>query len=172
MAAKPIDKNLADLIIREWRTGRYSQNDLALEHKVSKGVINKLCKGVEQDVSNIVTAGVEYYQGLNSQDDRMMTVIENVVSMEVRLRGKVERFVEKAIDKGISMLDSIESGSEYKAVIDGVDKATVTIGINERHAKPTQINNTTQTANFNGLTDEDLHRESKIIRERLTTINT
>jgi hypothetical protein len=170
MAAKPIDKDIADLIVREWRTGRYSQNELAFEHKVSKGVINKLCKGIDRDAADIVTAGVVYHQGLNSQDDRMVTVIENVVSMEVRLRGKVERFVEKAIDKGMDMMDKIESGSDYKAVIDGVDKATVTIGINERHAKPTTITNTTQTANFSGMSNDDIKRRLKEIDERVISV--
>jgi hypothetical protein len=49
MAAKALEKSVSESIVAEWRTGEYSQQDLANRHKVSKGVVNKLCKGVFQD---------------------------------------------------------------------------------------------------------------------------
>ena len=65
MAAKPIDPELAATIVAEWRTGEFSQQDLADKHGVSKGVVNKLCKGVEQDTAanwgdSVAAAGVSY----------------------------------------------------------------------------------------------------------------
>ena len=79
MAAKPLSDSITKDIIADWRTGAFSQQKLADKHKVSKGVVNKLCKGVEQDTASIVTAGVNYKQGLSAHDDRNVTAVTAVV---------------------------------------------------------------------------------------------
>lgn len=79
MAAKPLDESLVKDIIADWRTGAFSQQKLADKHKVSKGVVNKLCKGVAQDTADMVTIGVAYKQGLSAHDDRNVTAVTAVV---------------------------------------------------------------------------------------------
>ncbi len=79
MAAKPIGSVKSESIVADWRTGEYSQQRLAEKHGVSKGVVNKLCKGVEQDTAAIVTAGVLYRQGLAAHDDRNVTAVTAAV---------------------------------------------------------------------------------------------
>lgn len=49
MAAKPLESAKAESIVADWRTGEYSQQAVADRNSVSKGAVNKLCKGVEQD---------------------------------------------------------------------------------------------------------------------------
>ena len=56
MAAKPKNLVTEQMIVADWRTGEYSQQDLADKYKISKGKANNLCKGVERDMSAIVTA--------------------------------------------------------------------------------------------------------------------
>jgi len=75
MAAKPINPVTEQMIVADWRTGEYSQQDLADKYKISKGKTNNLCKGVEQDMTAIVTAGVHYRQGLAGQNDRLVTAV-------------------------------------------------------------------------------------------------
>jgi hypothetical protein len=79
MAAKPVDKAVAAAILIDWRVGQLSQQQIAEKHKVSKGLANKLCKGVEQDGAAIVTAGVQYQQALSGHDDRMVTAMTTAV---------------------------------------------------------------------------------------------
>lgn len=100
MAAKPIDPELAATIVAEWRTGEFSQQDLADKHGVSKGVVNKLCKGVEQDTAAIVTAGVQYRQALAGHDDRNVTA----VTMAVDERTKHIQFFNNATLKNLSVM--------------------------------------------------------------------
>ena len=50
MAAKPLDPVLIDNILIDWRLGQFSQQDIAEKRGVSKGAVNKLCKGVARDV--------------------------------------------------------------------------------------------------------------------------
>jgi hypothetical protein len=79
MAAKSIDKSVAEAILVDWRVGQLSQQKIAEKHKVSKGLANKLCKGVEQDGAAIVTAGVLFQQALSGHDDRMVTAMTAAV---------------------------------------------------------------------------------------------
>jgi hypothetical protein len=48
-------------------------------------------------------------------------------------------------------MDGAESGSDFKAIIDGVDKLRILIKINDRHQKPTQVQQNTQTAMADAL---------------------
>lgn len=86
MAAKAIDKSAAEAILIDWRVGQLSQQQIAEKHKVSKGLANKLCKGVEQDGVAIVTAGVEYQQALSQHDDRIVNAVQKAVDEIVRVQ--------------------------------------------------------------------------------------
>ena len=84
MAAKPISPDTIERIVADWRTGAYSQNELADKHGVSKGAVNKYTRGVAQDMTDIVTAGVQYKRGLAGHDDRMMTAVNDVIDRRTR----------------------------------------------------------------------------------------
>ena len=49
MAAKPLPQSIKDAILTDWRLGQMSQQAIAEKHGVSKGAVNKACKGVERD---------------------------------------------------------------------------------------------------------------------------
>ena len=86
MAAKPIDKAVLDVILIDWRIGRLSQRDIADKHKVSAGLVNKICKGVEQDVAPIVNAQVQVNQALSSHDERMVNAVHETVDEILRVQ--------------------------------------------------------------------------------------
>ena len=80
---------------------------------------------------------------------------------------ELAKFSVKALRKGSLMLDEIVSPFEYKALAEGVDRVSITAGINERHAKPAQINNNTQTNNLASLTLDEVQRKIREIDERV-----
>jgi hypothetical protein len=86
VAGRPIPKETVDAILIDWRIGRLSQQDIAERHRVSKGVVNKICKGVPQDFASIVTAGVQFNQALAPHGDRIVTAIHDAIEEELRLR--------------------------------------------------------------------------------------
>lgn len=79
MAAKSMDKPVVAAILLDWRLGQLSQQKIAEKHKVSKGAVNKICKGVEQDAAAIVTAGIQYQQALSAHDDRIVSAVTATV---------------------------------------------------------------------------------------------
>jgi hypothetical protein len=50
MAAKPIAKNITEDILNEWMASPLSQGYLSVKYNVSKGFVNKICKGVDKHV--------------------------------------------------------------------------------------------------------------------------
>ena len=122
MAAKPLDPGLAATIVAQWRTGEYSQQDLADKHEVSKGVVNKLCKGVEQDTAAIVTAGVQYRQALAEHDDRNVTAVTMVVEERTK---HIQFFTNAAlrnVQSAVKKITSDTSQAEHRMLAETILK--------------------------------------------------
>ena len=51
----------------------------------------------------------------------------------------------------LGYLDGADSGSDFKAIIDGVEKLSVLIKINDRHQQPAKIQQNTQTVMADAL---------------------
>jgi hypothetical protein len=138
MAAKPLDQELIEDILIDWRLGQLSQDQIAKKWGVSKGSVNKVCKGIEQDAAGIVTAGIQYQQALHAHDDRIVTAVESVVT-EVSKR--IE-WLNKASLKNVqeAMAQRCENQNDYRARADTISKAKdVVIGKTPETA--IQINN-------------------------------
>lgn len=145
MAAKPLDKKVADSVLADWRTGSYSQQKLAEKYNVSKGVVNKLCKGVEQDVADIVTAGIEYQCGLARHDDRIVTAINEAVTNEserqIRFKSMRDKIAEESFKRIEKELPKCEI-QHIKSLMDAADKTCVMAEIAPRfNPNSTTINN-------------------------------
>lgn len=145
MSARPIDKDIQESILAEWRTGEYSQRQLSSRHKVSLGSVSKICRGVETDTAAIVNAGIAYKQGLAQQDERSVHVVMGIVDEKTRHL----RLFNTVTEKNISLLaDKITSGisirdhREIQATLkDG--KETV---LGKEPSVAVQVNNNTITA--------------------------
>ena len=172
MAAKAIDKDVAETVIAEWRTGQYSYKQLADRNGISKAKVGLLCKGVEKDMSLIVDAKIQYLSGIDGQDRRIVDAIDDAAESKARLLGLLRTFSENAVIKAGQLLSSTESGTDFKAIVDGVDKVSITANINERHAKPAQISNSanTQINTYASMTKDDLLKEVKSAYERINRL--
>lgn len=87
MATKPISPETVERIIADWRTGEFTQRQLANNYSVSSGSVAKITKGIPHDVSSIVSAGVQYKQGLavhGEQSAHVAHAIENAVNEKTK----------------------------------------------------------------------------------------
>lgn len=78
-----ITEDIKEKIVTEWKLGK-SQNDLAKIYGVSKGTVNKLCKGVDRNLEQLVNKQVEINQSLTTLNDREMTAFRNDVDEKTR----------------------------------------------------------------------------------------
>ena len=126
-----------------------------------KGRISTLLK---KEVAAIQTVN-EINQEKSTLNSTALMVHETLVTEKAVIASELSKFSLKAIRKGSAMLESIENALEYKMLMDGVDKVSITAGINERHAKPTQIQNNQQN-NYSGMDIKELEHEINQIESR------
>ena len=138
MAAKPLDPTIAEAVVTDWRVGQMSQRQLADKHKISLGMVSKLCKGVEQDAAAIVNAGVQYRQALGAHDERIVNAVEAVVDERVKRQEWLNVQALKNVQQ--SMESRCEGQMDYQRRADTILKAKETV-IGKTPETAIQINN-------------------------------
>lgn len=165
MAAKPISQPIKDGIIADWRTGEYSQQALADKYDVSKGVANKLCKGIEQDTAPIVTAGIQYKQGLAVNDDRNVTAINEAVTERIK---HIQFFTDVTVKNISAMSDKLDATLtivEHKHAQEAIAKAKETV-LGKEASTQVNIQNNTTTIN-----QEIVAGAKELLQARLAKLN-
>lgn len=164
MAAKPISQSIKDSVIADWRTGEYSQQSLADKHSVSKGVVNKLCQGIEQDTAPIVTAGIQYRQGLSEHDDRNVTAISEAVTERIKHIQFFTNVTVKNINAMSDKLDATLTIVEHKHAQEAIAKAKETVLGKEASTQVNIQNNTT-------INQEIIAGAKELLQQRLAKLN-
>ena len=139
MAAKPIDKKITEAVIIDWRVGGLSYRDIAEKHKISLGMVAKLCKGIAQDVAPIVNTSVQIRQALAAHDERMV----NAVNAAVDERVKRLDWLRSAAMKNVSeaMKAPCDNQQDFRARAETINKAVHTVDPKTTPTTAIQINN-------------------------------
>lgn len=165
IVAKKYDK---DALLLDWRAKTYKTIDLlAHAYKISPTRVKQLIKGMDQDLAELVTKKVEVNQLINAKSDEEIMVIDKNVTFIENLTAQVRHFGNKAITKANELLDVEQTGSGFKAICDGVDKVTITSGINPRfNPNASTTINASLTNNTLTMSLDDVRRELSIIEGR------
>lgn len=142
------------LIIADWRTGEFTQRELAERHGVSNGFVAKHTKGVEQDTALLVSKGVEYRQGLAAIDEQAVSSVSRVVDE----RTKHIQFFTHAAVKNVqeAMLHPCDGQSDFQRRADTILKGKEAV-LGKQPDTAIQINNTvTAERKLQDMTDDDL----------------
>ncbi len=148
-------------IVAEFNIGK-SQNQLAIKYECSPATINKLCKGLTPKYKDKVNTVVSIKSDLASESEYQSECFENEVNALVRQKGIITNLTELNLSRlqahletnkksekinvgdGVQNFEDVELGtSDYKNAQDTIDKASITLGVNQRHAN-SQINVNTQ----------------------------
>lgn len=160
-----------DMIISDFNIG-VSQNQLALKYECSPATINKLCKGLEPKYKDKVNTVVSIKSELSKESEYQSECFDKEVNNQLRLKQIVFNASEKLLVKATEMIkkgqtvDKINVGagiqqiepreldsSDLKNLADTIDKASLTLGVNQRHSSSqvniqntnaTQVNNNIQ----------------------------
>lgn len=155
-----------------------SQYKVAQDFEVSSATVNKIFKELDEETiiktKGLVKEQIAIKTVLSEQSESFSESFNDKVNEEIRRKGLVFNATEKLLKKASQMIeknsviDKINVGdgvqnfeprelntSDFKNLIDTIDKASITLGINPRHAN-TNIkvdNNNLQQTN---LTIEDI----------------
>lgn len=171
--AKLTDKDELKLIA-DWKTGAYSQRDLSEKYNCSKGKVSQLTQGIEKAQNGqILTAQISVLSARAYLSDVEMTAIMTTAQNEVYNKGLVTNASQlnlirttqylannKKLEKinvgdGIQQFEEVALGADdFKQCQDAIDKASITLKVNERHAPKSDVN----------LVNAQQNNENKIIK--------
>lgn len=141
-----------NIIIADWKTGFYKQKDMLKKHKIDRKTFVKIVEGILPTNADAVEVLHEAEMVKNSlKNPHELKAVENVVKNKLKVHkitdkildkidkfvdnGKVQKVVTEGEGKGFSSARIIETDLQpidYKNLVDAVDKASVTIGANDR----------------------------------------
>ena len=166
-----------DMIISDFNIG-VSQNQLALKYECSPATINKLCKGLEPKYKDKVNTVVSIKSELSKESEYQSECFDKEVNDKLRREGLVFNATEKLLKKASQMIeknsvvDKINVGDgvqnfepvglgadDFKYCQDTIDKASITLGINPRHA------NTNIKVDNNNTQENNMPMQINIIRD-------
>lgn len=154
-----ITNEIKEKILADFHTGKFSQRELAKKYAASKTTIANLTKGLSPKNDRLVEAQVSLLSAQNSLTATEMTAIMTAAKDEAYNRGLIFNATQKNLAKITEMLDKNTkyekvgvgdgvqnfepvglNANDYKALQDAIDKASLTLGVNQRTASTT-INN-------------------------------
>lgn len=165
-----------------------SQYKVSQEFEVSSATVNKIFKTIDEETLNktkgLVKGEIAIKSIVSEQSERFSKSFDDKVKEEIRRKGLIFDGVEKAVKKMNDIMangiveDKINVGdgmqkfeerklntTDIKNALDGYDKASITLGVNQRHANQsinvnTQNNQITEN-NTQVLTEEEAKREAE-----------
>jgi len=134
-----------EALLASYHTGDYSQRELAKLYGVSNGTVGGLVKGLPKKNEQLIRRKVLVAQESQDLSQKELSAIEQSVSFKLGMLNDISTFSNSAMKKANDLLESSDTGNDFKAIVEGVDKLSITVGINHRHAPPMQIQQNTQT---------------------------
>jgi len=151
MAYTKLTDDLKDKILADYHIGK-SQNQLAKDYNYSPATINKICKGIEPKYKDKVNTVVAIKSELAEESEYQSECFDKEVNNQLRRKNLVYGVQEKAIAKAGKMLDEIDVPQDLKHLVDAVDKASITLGVSQRHSNQ----------NINVNTQNNMHSNTSI----------
>ena len=141
-----------ELLLADYHTGDYSQRQLAKKHKISNGTVANVTKGLGKKNERLIQMKVEVAQEVELLNEQELSAIEHSVKFKLDMLKDIEKFSYSAMTKANDLVNKSDSGNDFKAVVEGVDKLSIMTKINDRHAKPAHMQQNTQNNGDNVIT--------------------
>jgi transposase-like protein len=133
-----------EALLADYHTGQYTIRELADKHKISRSTVGNITNGLDKKNKELIDKKVEVIQASALLTGQELDAVNHSVQFKIDLLRDIERFSNKAMAKANDLITNSDTGSDFKAVIEGVDKLSVMTKINNRHAPPASIQQNTQ----------------------------
>ena len=131
-----------EALLADYHTGDYSQRQLAKMYRVSVGTVSTATKGLHKKTERLIKDKVELIQATDELTNKELNAFEHSVQFKVSMLREIEVFSQAAMKTAKTMIVSPESGNDFKAVVEGVDKLSILTRVNDRHAKSVPLQKT------------------------------
>lgn len=153
-----------------------SQYSIARDYEVSSATVNKIFKTITEDefLTNEVKEEIAIKSKLSTQSKSLVKAFDDKVNEQLRLKQIVFNASEKLLIKATTMIEKNQTvdklnigagiqqiepreldSSDLKNLADTIDKASITLGVNQRHSNSQiNINNENNQATQNNIAIE------------------
>ena len=149
-------------VIADYKTGQYTFKQLGHRHGISQAMAHKITKNISKENEELVNAIIQTNQKLMYTPKEEVNAIQKTVNAEMEkhaeFKAKLELLSDIAMAKGAELLNNTAYGADFKAILDGLDKHSVTVGYNKRFNDAASIQNINAQQNN---TSETLERVIK-----------
>lgn len=145
--ARIVTENEKLLIIADYKTGQYSQRQLAKKHDVSLGTVSGLTKNLDTSNEHLVNAQIAILSAKDNLPNEQMNAVMNAALVKAKREGLIFGNAEKLASKINIMTDQIETPAEAKLLSEANMTLGKSLGVIEQFAKSSDVNvNTTAIA--------------------------
>ena len=128
---------------KEYFEAGLSLTDIVDRTGISKSQISKKATKENWEKGNekkqLISQAVALEQKKKQFNETALQIHNEIVDEKLRRETLIYNATEKAVIKATDMLDYIDDASDLKSIIDGLDKASLTLGVNQRHSN-SQVN--------------------------------
>ena len=129
-----LTENDKKIILADYHTNKYSQRDLAKKYNVSLGTISNLTKEVTPQNEHLVNAQIAVLSAKANLENEQLNAIMNTAQELAFNKELVYNVTQKALKKLDKLLDEADNADDVNTIIQASDKASLTLGVNQRHA--------------------------------------
>lgn len=136
-------------LLADWRAGGYTQQELSDKYGTSRSNVAKLVNGVKKDLLDTVTKKIQVEQDIAALTEQEVTSVTEQTKQAIEDAAMIRLLTKNNMvgvsaklkqHDGLSMLD-------HKHAQDLIDKASVTLKVNDRFSKAANIQQNMQNVN-------------------------
>ena len=141
-----------EAILAEWKTGEYTQSEIARKHKVSAATVSALVKGVPQNLAELIDNQITIKQELAAYNEKERDLFTKIVNDKT---AHIHFFTNAAVlNVQQAMAAQCEDQQDFKLRAETISKGREVV-LGKEPAAAIQINNT-QTISAVKASDDDL----------------
>ena len=145
-----------------FESGQYSLSEISEKTGIDKSQISRKSK-IQQWFSgrnaDYIEAKVKIATKKTTENTTTLQILDDIADEQIRHKRLVYGVQAKALKKAEMMLDQIDTPIDLKNIVDAVDKASLTLGVNQRHSNQ-NINVQTNTAIQNNEVTQTIVKET------------
>ena len=137
-----------------FESGQYSLSEISEKTGINKSQISRKSK-IQQWTNgrnaDYIEAKVKIATKKTTENTTTLQILDDIADEQIRHKRLVYGVQEKALKKAETMLDQVDTPLDLKNIVDAVDKASLTLGVNQRHSNQNinvQTNTAVQTNNI------------------------
>jgi predicted DNA-binding protein YlxM (UPF0122 family) len=124
-----------------------SLSEIAGKVDIERSTISKKAKKEEWDKAinqQLILDDIRLQQRKATLNEQQLQHHDYTVNFKLMMMDDIERFSNASMKKANDLMTNTETGGDFKAIIDGVDRLSILAKINDRHAPPASIQQNTQ----------------------------